>query len=319
MIQGEISGNADPLHGIESDIIKSLLYSDLFNYPLTAEELFNRRSIGNISFMDMQKTLKSLLAKKLIFQFEDHYSVHNAPELSEKRTKGNQMAADKMPKARKISNFINAFPFVRAVFLSGSISKNYMEEDSDIDYFIITSPKRLWICRTILILYKKVFLLNSRKHFCLNYFIDEDHLLIEEQNLFTATELITTIPVCGKNLYEKFFEVNKWVKNYYFNPPKSKFENLLLPSKRRLKSLLEAMLSGKFGSWMDKKCMNFTISYWKKKFPKFSPSEFNIALKSKKTVSKHHPQNFQKKVRIGLSEKITAFEELHGVKISNNF
>ena len=105
-----------------------------------------------------------------------------------------------MHKALRNARLIFHFPFTRAIMISGSLSKNYADEASDVDYFIIVKPGRLWIARTLLIIYKRIFLMNSKKYFCVNYFIDEDHLEIEEKNLFTAVELTTLIPIHGFTL-----------------------------------------------------------------------------------------------------------------------
>ena len=70
------------------------------------------------------------------------------------------MAKEIMPKALKTSNFIAKFPYIECVSLSGALSKGYYDDDDgDFDFFIITKPNRLWIARTLLILYKKIFLL----------------------------------------------------------------------------------------------------------------------------------------------------------------
>ena len=47
------------------------------------------------------------------------------------------------------ASIIAAFPFVRAVGISGSLSKQYADENSDIDYFIITAANRLWIAKNL--------------------------------------------------------------------------------------------------------------------------------------------------------------------------
>src|SRR4029453_8923510 len=96
---------------------------------------------------------------------------------------------------------IASFPYVRCVCISGSLSKKYFDDTTDIDFFVITKPGRLWVCRTFLILFKKLFLLNSKKYFCINYFIDSDNLEIPDQNIFTATELTTLIPMHDYELY----------------------------------------------------------------------------------------------------------------------
>jgi hypothetical protein len=91
------------------------------------------------------------------------------------------------------------FPFVRGIGISGSLSKNYADEDADIDFFIITSRNHLWIARTFLHGLKKLsFLVGKQDWYCMNYFIDEEALVIAEKNIFTATEVVTLKPVCGE-------------------------------------------------------------------------------------------------------------------------
>jgi hypothetical protein len=39
-----------------------------------------------------------------------------------------------------------------------------------------------------------------------------------------------------------------------------------------------------------------TVQFWKRKFSHFDDQTFNVALKSRRYVSKHHPMYFQGKV-----------------------
>ena len=149
--------------------LKTILYFSIFNYPVTKEEIFEFSNSANDE--SLERELDSLIQEKVIYKIGDYYLKSNNPELVEKRLKGNAMAEAVMPKALKMANKISSFPYVRGVAISGGLSKGYFDEDGDVDYFIITSHKRLWIARTLLVLYKKVFLLNSKKYFCVNYFI----------------------------------------------------------------------------------------------------------------------------------------------------
>ena len=184
---------------VDEQILRTLLYFDIFNYPLKSEEVFKFLGIPALDKSIVASRLSSLTDQKIIFQFDELFSLKNDKALIDRRLKGNKEADKYLILAQKKANFISKFPFVRAVLASGSLSKGYMDEGSDLDFFIITAPKRLWIARTLLVLYKRVFLANSHKHFCVNYFIDEKHLEIEEKNLFTATELATVIPLYGSN------------------------------------------------------------------------------------------------------------------------
>ena len=53
------------------------------------------------------------------------------------------IAATLLARAEKIAKLFYKFPYVRAVGVSGSVSKNFADENADIDYFIITKANRL--------------------------------------------------------------------------------------------------------------------------------------------------------------------------------
>jgi len=179
-----------------------------------------------------------------------------------------------------------------------------MRPASDVDFFIITEPGRLWLSRTLLVIFKKIFLLNSHKYFCVNYFVDTEHLGIEEKNLFTATESVTLLPMWGREFYEAFCKKNAWAWQCY---PHFSFRSTTeVPphSRRFFKKILENLFAGSFGNWLDGKAMRFTVAYWKKKFRHLDHTAFDIALKSRRGVSKHHPLHFQEKVLTRMAENL---------------
>jgi hypothetical protein len=217
--------------------------------------------------------------------------------------------------AKKYSQKISNFPFVQGVYISGSLSKGWVGKDADIDYFIITRPGRLWLSRTLLVLYKKTFLFNSRRYFCVNYFVDSDHLEIPDRNLFTATEVAFLLPVVNEELYHEFIESNSWMKDFYPGWKALK-KNLLIETRPSLlKRWGEKLLSGRLGEWLDRRAFRFTLNHWKRKFTGFDETEFDLNMRSRKHVSKHHPQGFQGKTLAAFREKIRKFEEEHNVTL----
>src|SRR5690606_18040183 len=152
----------------------------------------------------LQETLDAMVRDESIFFAHNMYSLENSGQIFLKRLVGADLAAEKMKEARRCADIIAGFPFVRGVYISGSLSKGYADEQSDIDFFIVVEKKRLWICRTLLHLFKKLtFLINRQHSFCMNYFLDESMLCLEEQNIFTATELYTLVPVYDKDSFEQ--------------------------------------------------------------------------------------------------------------------
>jgi hypothetical protein len=87
-------------------------------------------------------------------------------------------------------------------------------------------------------MYKRLFLKGSHKHFCVNYFIDEDHLEIEEKNLFTATELATVLPLYGSQQYTKLIKTNRWLKSFFPNYVPRRLDDVLVSTTRGLKKFL---------------------------------------------------------------------------------
>jgi predicted nucleotidyltransferase len=299
-------------------LLKPLLYFSLFRYPLTEEEIFAFSEIKNKEAF--KKELNTLVKDKIIYNINNFYLFENNDTIVKRRLIGNQNAKDIYSKANKVSQFISKFPFVEGVGISGSLSKGYYDEDSDIDFFIITSSKRLWIARTILVLYKKIFLLNSRKFFCINYYISTNSLEISEQNRFTATELATMIPMYGNGSFHDFYEHNKWA--YNFLPNKNIAEgltNLNTIKKPFFTKLTERLLSNKLGNTIDALFLKITYKRWKVKFKHLDQDHFNIAMKSTKNVSKHHPRNYQKQVIDRLNQKYLEYHKKHNIHLSKEY
>ena len=268
---------------------------------------------SQFSLEKIQLALNQLIQDKIVFKYKEFYSSTAKICQVERREKGNKKAQHILKKAKRVSKFISQFPFVEGVFLSGSLSKGYFGEDDDIDYFIVTSPNRLWVARTFLIGYKKVFLLNSKKYFCVNYFMSTNALEVTEKNRFTATEFATLVPMSGNGVYKNLQDKNPWVLDYFPNYNATKKSN---PIKRKwMKRFSEFILNGKMGDVLETKFMKITKKHQQKKFNDLHKSDFDIAFKGDENTSKHHPDNHQVRVIKLLNDKISAFNKEHQLEI----
>jgi predicted nucleotidyltransferase len=295
----------------KESILKVLVYFDIFRYPLT------RKEIG--SFLDLpfseellSDSLQDLLSSGRIFQLCEFYSLRNDKSLVERRKKGNANADTLIKKAREIAKFLYKFPYVRAIGLSGSVSKNFADENSDIDYFLITKANRLWIARTLLVLFRKnPFLKDRHKYYCMNYFVDEADLVIKEKNIYTATELFTLIPLAGNGSLKKFFEKNSWSHSY--------FPNRTLPLIREeinfkdpwFKKLPEFLLNNRLGNWLDDYLFKLTTARWQKKEQKkkVNARGERMGLKTNKHFSKPNPVFFHNAFIETYKKRIIEIEE----------
>lgn len=295
------------LNAVDEQILRTLLYYDIFDYPLKSEEIFRFLGIQSIHESILDSRLSRLTEQGIIFQFGTFYSLKNNEATIARRVKGNECAEKYLALARKKALLISKFPFVRGVLASGSLSKGYMDDTSDLDFFIVTAPKRLWIARTLLVMYKRLFLFNSHKYFCVNYFVDEDHLEIEEKNLFTATELATVIPLYGAAEFESLHRANAWIRDFFPNHRRRSSSDVPVSTLTFGKRLMEKVLGSAAGDWLEKYFQRKTLSRWKQRYEKsYTASDFKVAFKSKTYAAKNHDKNFQRKIMDVYGDKLMA-------------
>lgn len=296
-------------------LIRTLLYFDVFKHPLRDEEISSFLSGPFDKRVPLSDDLQLLSAEGTISRKAGFYGFGDLTNSVAMRHVDSQRARERMVKAERMSRLIGRFPFVRAVMLSGSISKGRIADDGDIDYFVITEPGRLWIARTLLIGFKKIFLLNSHRDFCVNYFVDTDHLAIPDRNLFTATEVMTLIPTWNPSVCEAFFAANGWAQEMLSNAEIPATTGT--PSQNsRLKKAFEGLLRSRLADEIDEWCMLRTLKHWRSKFAELDRAQFDLALRTRKYVSKHHPRNFQRTVLDAYQQRIDRFEQEHGLSLS---
>ncbi len=252
----------------------------------------------NGSSLIIDETLEILCRDKNIFRLNEFYSLQNDFALVQRRRKGNELAITQMKTANKVAKFLSSFPYVQGIAVSGSLSKNFANEKTDIDYFIITTANRLWVARTLMHLYKKLTFLTGRQHwFCMNYYVDEERLEIAEKNIFTAMEIATLVPMQGRSALLKFIAGNGWTKTYF---PVHGFTIGSTPEIKRgpIRRLIESILNGNFGDSIDKWLMHITDRRWQKKAQSHQLNSKGICMGMMvdRHFSKPDPKNFQDKV-----------------------
>lgn len=294
------------MHGQpEQSVIKALAYFDIFNYPLTQEEIYNYID-QPVPMEVVMATLLQLVEEKRIFRLGSFYSLQPDVALHTRRTMGNHKAEVLLKTAYKVGGFLYRFPFVRGVGISGSLSKNFADQHTDIDFFIITRSNRLWIARTLMHLFKKLTYITGHQHwYCMNYYIDEEALRIDEQNIFTATELITLIPVCGNGALHNFYLQNNWVADYFPHQVVSR-PSILMKRPGLFKRAAEWLLNNRLGNAIDNTLMRITDRRWKKKeqLHKTNDHGVRLGLCTGKHFARPNPDFFQKKVLNLLEKKL---------------
>ena len=306
--------NTEECMRVRAGLLRTLAYFDVFNHPLDLSEVMRYADMPLSDEEVVIKLLQELTAQDIIEHHEGYWTFRDAVARVQRRELSAKRAHTRFPQAERMARRIASFPFVRAVFISGSLSKGCMAPDGDIDYFIITRPGRLWVARTLLILYKKLFLLNSRRDLCVNYFVDTEHLTVTDHDRYTALEVVTLIPLYGNGTTEAFFERNAWAFAQYpaAHLPHSREVQVQLP---RLKGLLERLLNGRGGELLDAWAMQLTWRFWRWKFDHLDPKTFDQALRTRSHISKHHPRDFRHLVLDGFELRMRGLEKKLGIPL----
>lgn len=295
---------------LQESILKVVAYFDVFDYPVTAEEIL-RFMDKPCSEQKLQHSLKSLLRDEAIFKTKDFYSLRNDESFAVNRLKDNRTAKKKLKLAKRIGVFLSWFPYIKGIAISGSLSKNVFKEDSDIDFFIITQRNRLWISKIFFSSFTKVAtLLGLKKWFCLNYVIDETCFEVPEKNIFTAIEIITLMPLHGTKAFHHFFEANKWVYEFFPNYP-AKTNAAKESSRMLLKRFLEWIFDNGQGDKIDNALLHYFDQRWKrlKQKNKFTETGFQIGtMIADKHFCRPYPQHFQQKILDRYEERIQSLK-----------
>ncbi|WP_295718634.1 hypothetical protein [Mucilaginibacter sp.] len=303
---------------IKKNILATLAYFDAFNYPLTREEVCLFLPV-KYEWKTFDEALACLVGGRLIFRFDKYYSLKNDQYLVQRRNKGNQKAFEMIKTAYKVGNLLIRFPYVRGIAISGSLSKNYADDASDIDLFIITAPNRLWIARTLMHCFKKLTFLVNRQHcFCMNYYIDECEPEIAEKNIYTATEVVTLIPIQGDTTFADFFTANAWTLKYLPNHI-MRVSTAKALKKNILKSLFEVLLNNKVGDSLDDKLMKITADRWNLKTQQKRVNNHGtvLAMVTGKHFAKPDPANFQFKLISRFEAKVAQLLEENQHSVAN--
>jgi hypothetical protein len=137
-----------------------------------------------------------------------------------------------------------AVAFTRLVALSGSIAHLNLEADGDLDLFVITRGRRVWTVTVALLVVAK--LLRRRRVVCANFVLADSHLSLDQDDLFTANQVLHLKPLIGEPLFATFLAANPFVKRFYPNadvrPPRLALVAGDRPAIRLVKRVLEWML-----------------------------------------------------------------------------
>jgi hypothetical protein len=240
---------------IQTAILRTVAYADVFDYPLTVEEVHRYLHIAPASLSVVQDVLSS---GKLMPHFLDSHrgfvSLAGRKSIVETRLQRAARAAQMWPKAVRYGSTIASLPFVRMVAVTGTLAMDNVDLGADIDYLIVTDPGRLWLARSLSVALVHVGHMRG-VHICPNYLLTLDGLAELDRSLFTAHELAQMRPLYGLSIYHQLVLANGWVQDYLPNAFAKRHIRTVRDKLvwRGLKQGTERLLSGKLGDLWERR------------------------------------------------------------------
>lgn len=253
-------GNA--LSPLQRAMLLAALYSDLFDYPLTDDELRHYLTASCPGRRAFDEALADLVPKYLV-RAEEFLTLPGRQQIVELRRARARISEHRWPQARRYAAWLRRVPFLRMVAVCGSQAAGNPRADADIDFFVITESHRLWtvqVCAMMLRRFASLFSVPV----CPNYLLTLESLEVAPHDLYHAREVAQAVPLWGGEAYERFRQANRWVDELLPNLAHGDDRRARLsePPRSRVAGSLEWLLRGRMGNALEGTIHRLLLVYY---------------------------------------------------------
>ncbi|MCD4761603.1 hypothetical protein K8R32_01450 [bacterium] len=208
---------------ISEAILKTVVFFNMFDFPLTLFELFYYLSIKT-TLAEIEKAAEWLKNEKRLICVDGFYFLPDHYRIIRIRQARYVYMYRKIKRARKIACLFSFIPWVKMVAIGNVIGSNNLKESSDIDFFIITEANRTWITRLFCVGLTEILGLrpkegNERDKICLSFYISTRAMDLsrflpdkERPDMYFIYWLAGLTPIFNPGrTYQKLINNNKWL------------------------------------------------------------------------------------------------------------
>lgn len=204
---------------------KTLLYSNIFDYPLTKDELYEfaltDRPVTQEEFERWFTKNKPLL-DRTYSNNEEYWAIAGRDALFPVREERNTVSKKKLRTARLATLPLFLMPWVQLIAVTGTTAAGNARDKDDVDLYIVTSPKRTWLTRFIMLSYFSLIGRryhprgqNKRTTFCVNHIVDMHNLDDPHHDLYIANEIVRMHVLWERNsMFGQLLAANSWVATF---------------------------------------------------------------------------------------------------------
>jgi hypothetical protein len=235
--------------GLDDAILRTVVYADLFDYPLTAQQI-HRYLTGYSAPQELveQKLEEDGGVGNRLQPVPPYWVLEGREHLAPLRLQREAYSQPLWSAVCRYGGLIAALPFVRMTAVTGALAMgNAPNADDDVDLLIVSQTGRVWLARGLVIM-----VVHLARQFgvelCPNYIMAEHNLRLDNPSLYTAHELAQLVPLHGAATYQRLIESNSWLSTYLPNATprqlRGREASWVAQSGRRA---FEALLGGRLG------------------------------------------------------------------------
>ncbi len=255
-------------------IIRTLAYYDLFDLPLTGEELWRwlfppeGMTVNLRSLQELEAAVETIVQAGRVERHGGYLTLPGRGAIVAVRAARLLANRKKWKRAGSTARFLELVPFVRMIAVVNSLAIDNARPDSDIDLLIVTAPGHLWITR--LIVTGIVSLLGYRRsggrratnvanRVCLSFYVTTDALDFaplkrQADDPHFAFWTAQAVPLIDDRMYENYRTANGWITKLLPHAWIWDWRARLLPPNaglRAIKQFYELFFNTPIGVWAE--------------------------------------------------------------------
>lgn len=246
---------------MEKAILRTLIYYDIFDFPLKAWEIHKWLIRKKGSLKQVEKTLTKM---ESVRHKEGYWFLSRRKGLVKNRLEKEKVSRKHLLTAKLISNLFKAIPWIKLIGISGNLAVMGSSRKDDIDFFVITSNNRIWLSRLFLIFLttltglrrkRREKLLSASGKICINLILETDNLAQRNKNIYLAHEVLQMRPIWQREeTYSKFLHDNKWAFKYLPN-----WKSGIREEERGNRKERRGNTESNFVDWLEKMAKNWQL------------------------------------------------------------
>ncbi len=310
----------------EQSILATLHYFDLFDYPLTLEEMHQYLYSPPKELVDIALVLHCLdnvlINRGDVLCIRGLYTLKGRDHIVSTRLERYESVHWKYKKAVRYGRLLAMLPFVRMVAVCNELAYGNARDESDIDLYIVARRKYLWITRLfcstameILGQRPNIATKEKRDALCLSFLASDlglncKSLLLpthdgvpDIQFVYWVTQVV---PIYDKGgVYDKFYKENTWVEEYLpfrIIHGTHRRRVVFLPWWRRWVKFLSEGVLGLFGLYPETLARKFQMAILPLYLKKHLNAGTHVIMND--TVMKMHPSDKREQTRQAFMKRL---------------